>query len=260
MPQPARSADKEASEEVERLQARVEELETALGRRQRGSEAPSEERRAARTALEEELTEIEKDERSLRHTRADLLEELADELDNPVPDSDRVAELRARVRRIERQQRELRARRTEAARDLDAELRRIARRATRPARAARRGRYSRYDAPYEAGDPYPPLALADPAQYGGAPISAAVNEGMRLQNALLLGHLGMFGATANAVSAAAEDVLERTRARTYENSSQVAMALPADLAASVYTGLDHLVAAPRRTVDAFYGGYDTSRQ
>ncbi|MDA0167614.1 hypothetical protein OJ998_00830 [Solirubrobacter taibaiensis] len=239
-----------SDDEMQRLVERVEQLEAerdaaAVRRQKRRSD---DDQSTARAELEDELAELEKAAREQRSARADLLEELADELDVEDPDLDRIADIRARLRRAERRDRELVGRHREAEKDLEDEMRRVLQRSGMRVRA----RNDEYDRGY-------PRERFATSPLGSAPISTVVNESGRLQNALLVGHIGMFEATANAVSALVGDIADRTRSRA-GGPMQASMALPADVAAGLYTGVDELIKTPARAIDAFYGTYDAARR
>jgi hypothetical protein len=248
---PAQARD----EEVDRLEARVEELEAELGKRRESARATStaeERRRAVVAQFEEELTEIEEEDRDLRTERADLLEQLTKELDAGDPEDEKVLELRARLRRVERKQSTVRTRREGAERDLEAELNLLQRVA---AGAARRSVRERLHDPDER---FVEAELSPGTRLRARPIAAMADEGGRLANAWLMGHLRMYGAAADATSAFLDDLYTRTSAR---NAGGVGAAMvgtnPTDVAESLYTGIDRLLDVPSRLVETFNRTYET---
>lgn len=245
---------------VEELEERVRQLEAEFessgsSDRKRSSEDP----KRTLQRLEEELKEIEEEERQLRLQRPDLLEALAEEADSDDPDRERLREFRAQLRRLDRRQREVYVRRAEVMRDIDAEYREIAR---RPVSAGYRRRRERLrEETLEPLEPLPALdpVTSDPFVGGVNPITRVVSESGRLGNAVVLGHLGLLGATAEAMSALTEDLYTRAVARA-DRPTEMAMTMPADLSAGLWTAADRLATAPRRAVDAMYSGYDAARR
>jgi len=225
-------------------------------RRRRRTKASADDHFPGLDELEDELSSVEEEDRELRHERAELLAEMATEADSDEPDLDRVDDLRLHQRRLDRRQGELNLRRADIQRDMEDEYRRIAR-APSSGRSRRRGAphsHARAESITAAGR----VGIGADPMYGAGPIARAISEHTRLGNAMLLGHLGIFSAAADALSTLSEDVYARAADRA-DRPTELAMTLPADLHVGMWNAANRLAATPSRAVDAFYNGYGGAR-